>query len=251
MKNNEKKHLRRLLYIGMATLGITALVSFIGMILSLFKIGDYINVASSVFVASVSSILTIVALLFTVEFNNRQMSAQSQKSLNDLRYSLSLEKVEINKYLQPKTITRKNKNIDNDKRNNMRIVLHFKTKDISELSNIALRKFCLESLYECNNKNKLYIKLTDDNVLLSPIESNGNNEFLYEIITNVAEQPYKHFLWEMKKYGKQKISVKIGLVVQNNYQELAEWNRSKKKELIFQSNNCDPDQEIFVFEKLL
>lgn len=248
-----KKSIKILLTVGIVILSLLIVISLVGMVVSLCTKCDYLDVSSSVFVAATSSVLTIVALILTVESSNKLLAMEPRRDLNELCGSLSLENITINELLQPKATTHKNK-LAQESNNNMRIVLQFKADKIGTLKSIAVEEFRLKFLYHNFNKKdekSLYIRLMNDKDSLMSFQSRNGDEFYCEMITNVNEEEYKNFNDAMRNPDKKKIGLRIKLALKNICDDICEWDRSKENNsLCFQFANYDKDRQEYNFEKI-
>lgn len=97
---------------GLAFLAVLAIGAFVFMVLSICDKFNFLTESVTVLVSSISSLLTLLALLSTVKCNNElialqkaELESKGKSAINLIRNSLKLKSIEINKSLVPKKPT--------------------------------------------------------------------------------------------------------------------------------------------------
>lgn len=256
------------LIVGLVILGVSMVASIVGIILSLCDVCDLLDASVSVFVAATSSFLTLFSLILTVksskdaiEAQNKMIQLQSEtielqraekesrtvSTINQIQNSLYLETIEIDKSLIPKTITHHNP-CAKEGVHNLRMGLLFSAENINELQEVALKKLGLYFACKSSNQDNLRIYLKEENTTFSPIQSKGNNVFLYEIITNVSDDVYQriiHTLETIKACGLV-VDIRLALKTIDGFEIV--WARSKPNRLNFHFAEFDKKKLKYYFK---
>ena len=246
-----KKSYKILFIIGMSFLGILFLLSVVGIIYSLQKPLDYtlLTLSSSIFISTISAVLTVGAMLITISSNDKlcklQLNMQdisTRSVLNKMRSTLVLNKIELFHFLQPKQITDTNSGIKEIERNNLQIRLYFAMEELENLEKIGIRKLCI---YTFTNKGHppLTIKVNQQPVYRQPRRLNDKLAY-YEIITNIDKAKYEKFC----KYLLNEHKCEIGVTYDIEIMDMLNQTTNCERKI-----NCEFDKyltahNIFVFK---
>lgn len=199
-----KKFLNVLLWAGCVILGVLIIASLIGIIY--FSVNydlSILNVVISIFITSLGSLLTILALIITVQSNNKMYNLNlienknnCKRIINALSNSLSLDKISMAKCMQPKNITHKNIH-SSESRQNLPINLVFSGAYLESLNKIALREFGLVFRHETMNGQTILITLEEEPKYMN-ITNLGSDMFAIKLITNVDINDYYNLIDAIK-----------------------------------------------------
>ncbi|MCM1437679.1 MAG: hypothetical protein NC131_00505 [Roseburia sp.] len=245
------------LIVGLVFLILLAVASLVGIILSLCGIGrDLLSIFASVFATSIGSVLTIGALLLTLKHNNELIALQKAElertclnSINQIRNSLTLEQIEINKSLLPKNPTHTNPNIKTGKQN-FRVGLIFSAKNINELSGAVIKRFALYFNQKLSNGEQLKFVLCGKFNEFKPISNKGENTFLYEIITNITDKNYNDIIRTLDNVPNCGLTVDMRFIIKSNDGTICAWKKRNHNRVRLQLNNFDSKGQIYIFNKI-
>lgn len=230
-------------------------LSLAGIIVSLCTTCNLLSESVTVFVSSISALLTITALLISVDCNNKLIAVQTrdflsrtQRELQTVMNSLVLTKIEINNMLQPKNITHQNKTSLKicHPHCRMRILLTFSAEALETIHSIALTDFGFVFLDPKHGNNSLRINWSNLEVFTS-IASINKTMFSYEIITNVKEESFNNFIAFIKKYPNEaKVRINLTAKIQDINGNEGVWQKKSRKGICYQHcENIGEQKSVF------
>lgn len=243
------------LILGLTILGVLIIVSIVGIILSLRKVCDLLEVSSSVFVAAISSLLTVLALVLTVNSSNKTIELQRKTielqlagmkdSINLICNNLYLESIEINKCSINKPITHNSCYQATAPIKKLRMGLYFSTININELSGISLQYLGLYFKYKMPNNESINIVINDLQSPFYPFEIKSENKFLYEVIIPIDKSRFQNIQKVLNNTPKCFLEIKARLVLKSNGEMVSSW--VKTHSLLFQQVESDKKAQKFLF----
>lgn len=217
MKSKKRKIMILLVKLGMCFLASLVVISIIGMAISLIKTNNhFLTISSSIFISSISSLLTIAALYITIHINERELefnegnsNVTMKHSLNVTRDTIELVELEIYKYLITNAATCNNIFCQEQSDKNLKFCLKFKVDNLSEIESLKVNYI---SLYSSTGL-KIRIKAEKSDFQL--IQSINKDEFIYQVIVPVNKLDYKDFFKNYKEGKYVKIRVRTEFELKN------------------------------------
>ena len=223
MRCTYEKIFKIVLIVGLVTLALLDLLSFIGIIFSLVE-WDYniLSVACSVFTAATSSILTIVALIMTFYFQKKdyenkfnEQQLKNRNAINKVLDTLNFQSIFIKKFLVPHPITQINKSGDEHK-DNLKLTFEFHSECLHEIQNISISYMKLVCDYFVPMKKSFIIRFDENSPKFFDNIERKNNTFRLNIITGINLENYKSFTKYLDKLFNCALRIDMAINVLHN-----------------------------------